>query len=128
MAVALRSGTGAAAEGATGELRLEVGADRALTAVVLTLDFPPTASAPTPAPFVGTRWGTDIGWPQCGHALPGMAVDFTVVQVTAGRPGTVSPCLREQVAWARSVRSVKRRPNRRWAHSNAAATIAGSGK
>ncbi len=46
LAVALRSGTGAAAEGATGELRLEVGADRALTAVVLTLDFPPTASAP----------------------------------------------------------------------------------
>ena len=33
-------------------------------------------------------------------------MDFTIVQVTAGRPGTVSPCLREQVAWARSVHSV----------------------
>ena len=33
-------------------------------------------------------------------------VDFTIIQVTSGRPGTVSPCLTEQVAWARSVRSV----------------------
>ena len=78
----------------------------------LTVDEPHdpwrSSAAPTPAqvPFVGTRWGTDIGWPQCGHALPGIAVDFTIVQVTSGRPGTVSPCLREQVAWARSVRSV----------------------
>jgi hypothetical protein len=80
--------------------------------VSLTVDEPhdpwraSAAPAPAAAPFVGTRWGTDIGWPQCGHALPGIAVDFTIVQVTAGRPGTVSPCLREQVAWARSVRSV----------------------
>src|SRR6478752_9916006 len=56
-------------------------------------------------PVVGARWGTDIGWPQCGHALPDIDVDFTVVQVTAGRPGTVNPCLEQQVAWARSVRS-----------------------
>ena len=46
-----------------------------------------------PSPLVGARWGTDIGWPQCGHALPDIDVDFTIVQVTAGRPGTVSPCL-----------------------------------
>ena len=64
------------------------------------------ATAPAAEPIVGARWGTDIGWPQCGHALPDMQVDFTVIQVTAGRPGTVSNCLREQVAWARSVRSV----------------------
>ena len=57
-------------------------------------------------PVVGARWGTDIGWPQCGHALPDIDVDFTIVQVTAGRPGTVNPCLEQQVAWARSVRSV----------------------
>ena len=62
--------------------------------------------APAAAPPAGSRWGTDIGWPQCGRALPDMAVDFTIIQVTAGRPGTVSPCLREQAAWARSVRSV----------------------
>ena len=55
---------------------------------------------------MGARWGTDIGWPQCGQALPDLAVDFTIVQVTSGRPGTVSPCLKEQVAWARSMRSV----------------------
>ena len=65
---------------------------------------PATTPATTPAP--GVRWGTDIGWPQCGHALPDIAVDFTIIQVTSGRPGTVSPCLTEQVAWARSVRSV----------------------
>ena len=56
--------------------------------------------------LAGARWGTDIGWPQCGHALPDIDVDFTIIQVTSGRPGTVSPCLTEQVAWARSVRSV----------------------
>ena len=66
-----------------------------------------TSPAALPAvPVVGARWGTDIGWPQCGHPLPDLAVDFTVIQVTRGRPGTVSPCLAEQVAWARSVRSV----------------------
>jgi hypothetical protein len=64
------------------------------------------ASTPDAVPFVGARWGTDVGWPQCGHALPRMAVDFTVIQVTSGQPGTVSPCLAEQVAWARSARSV----------------------
>ena len=68
-------------------------------------------SASTPGvlpagPVVGARWGTDIGWPQCGHSLPDIDVDFTVVQVTAGRPGTVNPCLEQQVAWARSVRSL----------------------
>ena len=82
----------------------------AVRPVSLTVDEPHdpwrASAAPAPAPFVGSRWGTDIGWPQCGHALPGIAVDFTIVQVTSGRPGTVSPCLREQVAWARSVRSV----------------------
>jgi len=64
------------------------------------------SSAAPAAPTVGARWGTDIGWPQCGHALPGIAVDFTIIQVTSGQPGTVSPCLAQQVAWARSVRSV----------------------
>ena len=64
------------------------------------------SSAAPAAPTAGARWGTDIGWPQCGHALPGIAVDFTIIQVTSGQPGTVSPCLAEQVAWARSVRSV----------------------
>ena len=38
----------------------------------------------------GARWGTDIGWPQCGRALPDLDVDFVVVQVTSGRPGTVT--------------------------------------
>ena len=70
----------------------------------------PLARRPRPSaaavPPVGARWGTDIGWPQCGHALPDIDVDFTIIQVTAGRPGTVSSCLKEQVAWARSVRSV----------------------
>ena len=71
-------------------------------------DVRPAGLTATPVvrPIPGARWGTDIGWPQCGHALPDIAVDFTVIQVTAGRPGTVSSCLREQVAWARSVRSV----------------------
>jgi hypothetical protein len=65
-----------------------------------------TPPAPPTVPLAGARWGTDIGWPQCGHALPDIDVDFTIIQVTSGRPGTVSPCLTEQVAWARSVRSV----------------------
>jgi hypothetical protein len=71
-------------------------------------DTRPAVPATTPVvkPLVGARWGTDIGWPQCGHALPDIALDFTVIQVTAGRPGTVSPCLAAQVAWAASVRSV----------------------
>ena len=63
---------------------------------------PPVAPAPPP---VGARWGTDIGWPQCGDPLPRVSLDFTVIQVTSGRPRTVSPCLAEQVAWAGSVRS-----------------------
>jgi hypothetical protein len=65
-----------------------------------------TPVRPAAAPFAGARWGTDVGWPQCGHALPDIDVDFTIIQVTSGRPGTVSPCLAAQVAWARSVRSV----------------------
>ena len=77
----------------------------------MTVDEPhdPWPQAPATAavaPLAGARWGTDIGWPQCGHALPDIDVDFTIIQVTSGRPGTVSPCLTEQVAWARSVRSV----------------------
>jgi hypothetical protein len=81
-------------------------------AVSMTVDEPHGPEVTTPAvtpvavPFVGARWGTDIGWPQCGHALPRITVDFTVIQVTAGRPGTVSPCLAEQGAWARAARSV----------------------
>ncbi len=65
-----------------------------------------TPPAPPTVSLAGARWGTDIGWPQCGHALPDIDVDFTIIQVTSGRPGTVSPCLTEQVAWTRSVRSV----------------------
>ena len=65
-----------------------------------------TAAVRPAVPRPGARWGTDIGWPQCGHALPDIDVDFTIIQVTAGRPGKVSSCLKEQVAWARSVRSV----------------------
>jgi hypothetical protein len=80
-------------------------------AVAVSVDEPHdawAASAPAPAaaPRAGARWGTDVGWPQCGRTLPRMAVDFTVVQVTSGRPGTVSPCLAEQAAWARTQRSV----------------------
>jgi hypothetical protein len=63
-------------------------------------------ATPAVEPLVGARWGTDIGWPQCGHVLPDLELDFTIVQVTAGRPGTVNPCLTEQVAWASSLRSV----------------------
>ena len=65
-----------------------------------------TAAVRPAVALVGARWGTDIGWPQCGHALPNIDVDFTIIQVTAGRPGKVSSCLKEQVAWARSARSV----------------------
>ena len=80
--------------------------------VSMTLDEPHDtrhsgpATTPILEPSVGARWGTDVGWPQCGHALPDIEVDFTIIQVTSGRPGTVNPCLREQVAWAASVRSV----------------------
>ena len=80
--------------------------------VSMTLDEPHDtrlsgpATTPILEPSVGARWGTDIGWPQCGHALPDIEVDFTIIQVTSGRPGTVNPCLREQVGWAASVRSV----------------------
>ncbi len=74
--------------------------------VSMTIDEPhdpgrATAGSTAGESLVGARWGTDIGWPQCGRALPDIDVDFVVVQVTSGRPGTVSSCLREQVAWAR---------------------------
>lgn len=94
--------------------QLEVRTAPAAAAVPMAVDEPhdpwrvgATSPAAVPAvAAVGARWGTDIGWPQCGHSLPDLEVDFTVIQVTSGRPGTVSPCLAEQVAWARSVHSV----------------------
>lgn len=53
----------------------------------------------------GPRYGVDVSFPQCGRELPGLSMDFAVVGVTDGRPGSVNPCLGEQVAWAKAQRS-----------------------
>ena len=45
--------------------------------------------------------GNDISWPQCGGGLPG-GQSFGIVGVNDGRPGTVNPCLGEQLQWAAS--------------------------
>lgn len=51
-----------------------------------------TAAAPEDAVL-----GNDISWPQCDLPAPQA---FAIVGVNGGRPGTVNPCLADQLAWA----------------------------
>ena len=53
----------------------------------------------------GSRYGIDVSWPQCEQALPDLAIDFVVIGLTDGEAESVNPCLTEQVAWARSVKT-----------------------
>jgi hypothetical protein len=75
-----------------------------------TLAAAPTASAANHAPLVGN----DVSWPNCpkgmgipsrrseGQPMPSSTVGFAVIGLTNGPGFSVNPCLRSQVAWAKS--------------------------
>ena len=52
--------------------------------------------------MAGQRYGMDVSWPQCGVALPQIKLDFAVIGLTDGHASSVSPCLEDQIRWARS--------------------------
>lgn len=87
-------------------------AGRALALVValVLLVLPGTAAqALAAAPRSGELVGNDVSWPQCGDTLPtGQA--FAIVGVNNGRANTTNPCLREQLAWARTSTGATNQP------------------
>jgi LysM repeat protein len=73
----------------------------------------PTKTPPQGAPALppgadGVARGYDISYPQCGGPLP-RSVAFAIVGVNGGRPFTVNPCLRAQMAWAATAADEQRR-------------------
>ncbi|HEX8771207.1 MAG TPA: LysM peptidoglycan-binding domain-containing protein [Acidimicrobiales bacterium] len=65
-------------------------------------------AASTAASGDGVSRGYDVSYPQCGEALP-TSVAFAIVGVNGGRPFTVNPCLKTEMAWAGKVADEPRR-------------------
>ena len=98
------SGAPEPAEAAAGDS----GATPEVAAAEPTADEPPQV---VPGAFfalehaTGSRYGIDVSWPQCEQVLPRLPIDFAVIGLTDGQAESVSPCLAEQVAWAKSVKA-----------------------
>jgi len=81
----------------------------AITALSL-VTSPVNAAKPSGGNSTTTPLGIDVGWPQCGKALPTTQA-FGIVGVNDGLATTTNPCLAEQLVWAsKSVGGTKQPP------------------